>query len=945
MQSGIKNKSTDPLASRAEKNTHGHRRFQAQIQNGLAKAVAEMQSRAQVAEKGDEHTLRLDLHCHDGNSKVPDETLGRLLRLPETWLPTQELAKVLRKNGADVLTVTNHNNADSCWDLLERGEDVLPAAEFSVTFPDIGVGVHVLTFGITPEDEEALNRHRKDAYRFLEYAADRDLPTSLAHPLHFYAPGKQPGQDLMDRFALCFERFEGVNGQRDAWQNLLTLEWVDSLTPEKLDAMGRKLGIAPNAFCRDPYRKRITGGSDCHFGIFSGTTGTALHAPHWRKDKRKPSQIALEALRRGEMAPFGAYCGEEKLMAAFLDFFCNAALRIEDPGLIRLLLHRGTPGEKLLGYLIGNGFLELKRHKLTSRFLEIFREGFRGRKPGLLTSMMVGKAYKPMLQGIEAIAQARSGGGPEMAATFRRVLPKMYSESWGLFSRRIAEKVQVQKASGREWPSGSDLLAKVELPVHFRALLGEAPSQAKEMTGGDLGQWMDGLPFPFLASVILGGAAFASTTVLHDRRAYVDAFAEGLGKWRHPHRALWLSDTFFDRNGVSHVLQATLAEARSRSLPIDFLACDEKASEPRPQDGSHLLRIPATASFTLPFYQEQPIRLPDIMAIHQAFAEGGYDRVICSTEAPMGLMALYLREAFHVPAYFYLHTDWLDFAKRTLGLDQAKLDRLRRFLRAFYRRFDGVFVLNTEQRDFLVSPAMGLDPARVHLTAHWVDAEFRPQALAKPDVFPGVRQEQKVLLFAGRLSFEKGLRDLPGILAAARRNMPDTVLAIAGTGPAEDWLREALPDAVFLGWQDKKGLARIYAAADLLVLPSWFDTFSCVLLEAMSCGLPAAAYRTKGPADLIIDGVNGYLADDAAALGAHCADYLQHPERAATFRRAAAERGACFEAAPILKGLLTSIGLLGESVAGASLRFSRPAPVGKPEEEEGLFADLLGLVQ
>ncbi len=928
-----------------EDQNEGHGRFRRQVNAGLKQKVAEAQTVAGVSEIGDADTLRIDLHCHDHNSDVPDETLGRLLRLPETWLPTAELGKVLRGHGTDVLTVTNHNNARSCWDWLEQGEDVLPAAEFSVTFPDVDIGVHVLTFGITQADEEALNSRRKDAYRFLEYTAERDLPTSLAHPLHFYSPKGMPSQALMDRFALCFERFEGVNGQRDAWQNLLTMEWVQSLTPEALDAMGRRIGIRPDAFCRDPYRKQVTGGSDCHFGIFSGSTGTALRAPGWRQDPRKPSQIALEALRRGEFAPYGAYCGEEKLMAAFLEFFCNAALRMQDPGLLRLLLHRGDPGEKLLGYVVANGFMELKRHRMTSRFLGILCEGFRGKKPGLLASLMVSKPYRPMLQGIEAIAKARQGSGENMAATLREVLPDLFTQIWGLLCRRVSNKVEKHEKSGADWPSTSELLARVELPVHFRALVGGAPSSSRDMTGGDLGDWMDGLPFPFLASVVLGGSAFAASTVLHDKRPFVDAFAESLGKWKHPHRALWLSDTFFDRNGVSHVLQATLAEARERGLPLDFLACDEAFGKPRPEDGSHLKRLPVASAFSLPFYREQPIRLPDVMAVHRAFAEGGYDRVVCSTEAPMGLLALYLREAFHVPAYFYLHTDWLDFAKRTLGLDKPKLDRLRRFLRAFYRRFDGVFVLNTEQRDFLISPAMGLDPARVHLTAHWVDSLYRPAVLNKGEVFAGVSENQKVLLFAGRLSFEKGLRDLPQILAKVRALVPEAVLAVAGTGPAEAWLREALPDTVFLGWQDKPGLARAYAAADLLVLPSWFDTFSCALLEGLSCGLPAVAYATKGPADLILDGVNGYLARDVDHMGDLCADYLAHPERAATFRRAAAERGANFEAEPILQNLLTAMGLQGESVAGATLRAARPTPMEKPDAEEGLLADLFSLVR
>src|SRR6185295_4362233 len=119
-----------------------------------------------------------------------------------------------------------------------------------------------------------------------------------------------------DRFALLFERFEVLNGQRDSWQNLLTLEWVKGLDGERLEAMERRLGLRSADFCRNPFVKKITGGSDCHFGMFAGATGTLIAAPGWRQSGRKPSEIALEGLRNGMLAPFGAPCAEEKLTAA-----------------------------------------------------------------------------------------------------------------------------------------------------------------------------------------------------------------------------------------------------------------------------------------------------------------------------------------------------------------------------------------------------------------------------------------------------------------------------------------------------------------------------------------------------------------------------------------------------------------------------------------------------
>lgn len=921
------------------------REFRARIRGDLETYVRRAEAR--LGTGAGEDLLRIDLHCHDRNSDVPDETLGRILRVPESWLPTAKLLRVLKANGADALTVTNHNNARSCWQALERGEDVLPGAEFSCTLPDLDIGVHVLTFGFTQAQEPKLNRLRKDLYRFLEYAAAEDIPTVLAHPLNFFSPKGLPPLELTDRFALLFERFEGVNGQRDGWQNMLTLAWIDGLDEEGLEAAGKRVGIRPDAFCRRPFSKRVMGGSDCHFGIFAGSTGTLLKVPGWRNAGGRLAPRVLEALRNGPSAPYGAHCEEEKLNVAFLEYFCQAALHMEDPGLLRLMLHRGTTAEKLQALAIANGMFELRRHRYTSRFLGLFHECLHGRKPGWFVQLTASPAYKPLLAQMESIAAARAHSPERLVAELGSALPAMVNQLTALLTDRIKEKVRKLDASGQK-PGFADILGKIELPVHARALFGQEPSsRPKDQSGVDLGKVSDGLPFPALAAVVLGGSAFAASKVLYGKRPFLEGFARRLGRYEHPRRALWLTDTLEDKNGVSHVLQAMLAESRRRGLPIDFLACSTGKSGGL-ENGPHLTLMPAVSEFTLPFYPDQVIRMPGLMDLQRVFVEGGYDRIICSTEAPMGLLALYLKHAFNVPAYFYTHSDWLDFARRVLRYDKRKIDRLRRFLRAFYRRFDGVFLLNTEQRDSFASSAMGLDPERLFLTAHWADAHFHPRAIDKASVFPG---QGPVLLYAGRLSEEKGVLELPDIYRKVKERIPDARLALAGTGPCLDRLKAACPDALFLGWVGPDRLAEAYSAADLLLLPSWFDTFSCSLLEALGCGLPAVAFDTKGPRDILAGESGGLLAESPAQMADLAVQLLDSPERLRVLQASAKARAAEFRPGGIMDGMLRDLGLSGAEVpapASAS-KHARSRKTGRAEpvlsSEPAFLGELLALME
>lgn len=147
--------------------------------------------------------------------------------------------KCLRSNGSDVVTITNHNNARSCWELLDQGEDVLVAAEFTCHFPEINLFCHVLTYGFDREQEVILDTKRENIYDFLRYAAAQDIPVVLPHPLYFYTRNEHIDLALFEKLAVMFQRFEVLNGQRDLWQSTLTLNWVQSLTPAKIRAWAK----------------------------------------------------------------------------------------------------------------------------------------------------------------------------------------------------------------------------------------------------------------------------------------------------------------------------------------------------------------------------------------------------------------------------------------------------------------------------------------------------------------------------------------------------------------------------------------------------------------------------------------------------------------------------------------------------------------------------------
>jgi len=864
---------------------------------------------AQQAERfNPNNCLKIDFHCHDHNSDVPDELWGRILRLPETWLKTKKLVSTLVANGNSVVTITNHNNARSCWALKESGVDVLVGAEFTCYFPEYELFIHVLTYGFTREQEMILNKKRQNIYDFLRYAACEDIPVILPHPLYFYTRNEKIDLSLFEKLAVMFSRFEVLNGQRDLWQSVLTLNWVQSLTPEKINEYARRHNLNPATFGVDPKRaKVVTGGSDDHTGIFAGQCGSWLYIPNLqeRLKTQSPAELALEALKKGDIAPFGHIAENQKLNISLLDYFSQVATKIKDPGLLRILLHRGSTWDKIGCFAVSNVMLEMQKHKKTMKFFSFVHDALQGKKPNKLLKWQVSKDYKFCIAQLERIADAKRNNPEGYIDTVNSAMNELFTHLNQLIAKRIASAINSHQGVLLDGFSTEELTRKLEIPSQLTALFLGNGKRQDNMSNVNMGKLFDNLSFPVLISVILAGSNLASTRVLYQNRNLLNQFAQHLGKNQHSKRALYLTDTLLDKNGVSTSLSGKLREIQKADLPIDFLICHSEA-----QAEAHLHVVKPIAEFEVQRYGEQQIRIPDIMQIARIFYAGGYDRIVCSTEGPMAAVALFLQQMFNVPSYFFMHTDWIDFIKHTTDLNQYERDRVRRLMRALYNRFDGIFVLNQEHKAWLTGHEMLLKKEQVFLTAHHTQArDLLVQRVHKDILIPGATEDTPVLFIACRLSQEKGIFDLPKIITLARQHLPELKIVIAGSGPAANKLKQKLPDATFLGWQNKKQLAALYLGLDLFVFPSRFDTFGNVILEAFVHGMPTLAYNCKGPKDIIQHEVNGYLVDDMQGMADKIVAFFANPTTQQQMRQKARERANEYQAEPIMQQFLTDLGL------------------------------------
>jgi len=125
----------------------------------------------------------------------------------------------------------------------------------------------------------------------------------------------------------------------------------------------------------------------------------------------------------------------------------------------------------------------------------------------------------------------------------------------------------------------------------------------------------------------------------------------------------------------------------------------------------------------------------------------------------------------------------------------------------------------------------------------------------KPDDAIEYNLERPVWLYFGLVAVEKSIEAFLGL------DLPGTKVVI-GDGPDREKLSGKYPGSHFLGYKFGRDLARHVAGADVFVFPSKTDTFGVVMLEAMACGVPVAAYPVTGPIDVVKPGLTGSLNED-----------------------------------------------------------------------------------
>lgn len=278
-------------------------------------------------------------------------------------------------------------------------------------------------------------------------------------------------------------------------------------------------------------------------------------------------------------------------------------------------------------------------------------------------------------------------------------------------------------------------------------------------------------------------------------------------------------------NGVVKTLSKTAEYLTEMGYEVILITPQDYKTLPCPSYPSIRLSV-------LP-YRQMARRLRDIAP----------DAMHIATEGPLGMAARRWCRRHNFQFTTSYHTQFPEYLRLRAPIP---LSVSYAWLRRFHRPAVHTLVPTASQQRRLLDRGF----TRVDVWGRGVNTEiFRPD---KPHDYA---LRGPIFINMGRVAVEKNIEafldlDLPGSKV------------VIGDGPDLAMLRKQYPDVIFTGAKFGDELASYLAGGDVFVFPSKTDTFGLVILEAMACGLPVAAYPVTGPADIIQDGKTGILDDD-----------------------------------------------------------------------------------
>jgi glycosyltransferase involved in cell wall biosynthesis len=302
------------------------------------------------------------------------------------------------------------------------------------------------------------------------------------------------------------------------------------------------------------------------------------------------------------------------------------------------------------------------------------------------------------------------------------------------------------------------------------------------------------------------------------------------------------------QDGVTRVLFRLIDWLNENDIDNMFISSEI------PKRDEQLTNYFEVPSFPVPFYKEYKFAYPGYKKFETRLKEFKPDIIHINSPCSLGLAAIKYGEKYNIPVVATYHTHFPSYAKY-YNIKQLEFISWN-YLRKLYNRCDRVLVPSITIMNELKLHGF----KTIEYLPHGIDLNTFNRSYKSTEWKKSLNiQDKQVLLFVGRLVWEKDLRTLTEIYDQITGLRNNIAFVLVGDGPIRNDLEKLMPDALFLGYKSGSELSTIYASSDLFVFPSTTETFGNVVLEAMACGTVPVCSDEGGASSSINNNQNGII--------------------------------------------------------------------------------------
>lgn len=767
---------------------------------------------------------RMDMHCHSWASDGPALAALGFIGCPECYSPPEKVYDQAMARGMDLVTITDHDTIKGAMELVQRGfQRFIPGQEVTVYFPEDRCKLHVLVWGLSPDQDEQITSRglRQDIYAFGHWLAEHNLPHSVAHPLYI-----QNGRLTLwhvERCAMLFKCFETLNGAHMHTHRAAIERYLDALTPSHMDALAAKHGFAP--LWPEPWKKGRTGGSDDHGLLNVGKAWTTIRGDD--AGAAPDPGAFLARVMRGDCEP-GGVAGHSSLLAHQLTKVGAQFYR-------ETMLDRASPrGKYIANKLLRFAGVEAPKPSKAGLAIHHVRKRLARRK----------RSPMPVIEALRASIEPMLIKYPELRD---RLDPAAWTQGPALadhdrmaaFADDLTEAMTAFMSSGAlEALRKRDKLGIVDHTLSYLIV--------------QLAQ------IPYIVSLFHQN----KERVFIDRFEHeTSALGSGVSVMERPMRVSLFTDTLGDVNGVCRFIQNVAEQALNTGRDLHVIT----STRLRVPTWSNIFNFEPVFAAKMPRYQDLEFVLPPLMRIMRHVDRHQPDAIHISTPGPVGFIGFLAAKMLRVPILGVYHTDFPAYVDHLFD-DHAFTWMTERFMSMFYAPFHSIF---TRSEDYVTSVTrLGIDRHRVCSLMPGVDVDMFHARFKDPGLwtrFPGVRDDSIKILYVGRISVEKNMPFLTGVwkqvASKCHAEGLKADLILVGDGPYRETMQRELAglDTHFLGFRHGEELSALYASSHVFVFPSVTDTLGQVVMESQASGIPVLVTDVGGPKEVVRDGETGYV--------------------------------------------------------------------------------------